>query len=198
MSKIIFISLVLTVLISCGQQDGNSPNFSSSSSPSGKIVFISEPDNGCRGAWPGVNTLCQNDINKPNNGSTYEALVIDGNNKRACSSANCTIGGATENVNWVLSANTRYIRPDGTLIGTTNSAGIFTSFENPISPSVSQVWTGLNSDWTSSGNQCGGWNACLGGDIGNTGDPSSTNPTTVISNGGNFCNQYVRYICVEQ
>ena len=194
--------LLLLLITSCGQSSGSIPGFSTDSPAvtplSGKIIFISEPDNGCRGAWPGVNTLCQNDINKPSNGGTYEAMVIDGSNKRACSSANCSIGGASENVNWVLSADTRYIRPDGTLIGTTNSSGIFTAFDNPISASVNQTWTGMNNNWTSSSSQCGGWNACLGGDTGRTGDPSSTTPADVISSGGNFCNQYVRYVCVEQ
>ena len=83
------------------------------------------------------------DSNYPGSG-TYKALITDGTNRVACTSANCATGGAGENINWVLTPSTEYFRTDGTTeIGVTTSAGIF-SF--PLSNAITAsgvAWTGF-------------------------------------------------------
>src|SRR6185369_3589397 len=39
---------------------------------------------------------------------TYKALIVDGTNRIACTSANCSGTGNAEHVDWVLRANTAY------------------------------------------------------------------------------------------
>jgi hypothetical protein len=100
------------------------------------------------GAGSGIqraDNMCNFDLNKPDN-NTYKAMIVDGTNRRACSTSNCT--DPNENVDWVFKPNTDYYRPDGTYLFTTNSAGIVTTnIANPIFFPVSYYWTGLASDW---------------------------------------------------
>ena len=43
---------------------------------------------------------CSDDVDKPSTG-TYNAMVVAGTTRRACSSANCG-GGTGEHIDWVL------------------------------------------------------------------------------------------------
>lgn len=83
--------------------------------------------------------------------ATVKAMIADGTTRIACTSANCAVSGASENVNWPLNANYTYYVPAGGVWGTTNSAGIFTSnFSNAFtSYQYTFLILGLNSDWTS-------------------------------------------------
>ena len=63
----------------------------------------------------------------------------------------------------MLAPDTSYSRPDGTLIGTTNEAGIFVfPLEASIETAGYSYWTGLGSDWTSSSDDCGDWTQTAG------------------------------------
>lgn len=111
---------------------------SSASSSSKKMFVTSSTYDGNLGGITGADAKCQSDSNKPSTG-TYKALIVDGETRIACQTANCS-GGASENQNWVLKPNTAYVRTDGTAIGTTNSAGIFASaLTNAVSSSTSMV-----------------------------------------------------------
>lgn len=145
-----------------------------------------------------ADALCMNDANNPGAGR-FKALIVDGTNRVACTTADCS-GGPTENIDWVLAANTAYRRSDGsTIIATTTANGIFSfPLTNSVTtPFVNYEWTGLSSDWTTSGDLCGLWTnstISLGGRVG---DPSATDSTTIDIGNPNCANTYQLY-CVEQ
>ncbi len=107
-----------------------------------------------------ADTFCQtekanNYASLPGSASDYKAFIVDGTNRRACSTNDCS-GGISENINWVLKANTDYYRLDGTTdtkVFTTNSSGIvnFTGgglLLTPIdSSTLTKWWTGMDTNW---------------------------------------------------
>jgi hypothetical protein len=106
----------------------------------------------------GADLNCQSEGDGIAPGRTWKAMLVDGINRYACTSAYCS-GGISENFNWVLKPNATYVRPNGTLIGNTNDRALLTlPLSNSIGESVVQPWTGLNTDWTPDGaNNCNGW-----------------------------------------
>jgi len=129
---------------------------------SGKVIYVtSMPKKANFGGINGADTQCNADPPVP---GTFKALLVDGSTRVACTSAQCTTNGATEGVDWVLAPNTKYVRADNTtVIGTTNSAGIFSfPLEASIGTSSLSYWTGLSADWTTSADSCAGWTQTSG------------------------------------
>ncbi|MCA9582861.1 MAG: DUF1554 domain-containing protein, partial [Myxococcales bacterium] len=158
----------------------------------GKIGGISGADALCEGAeaHPGV--------------GTYKALLVDGNARVACQSADCGLGGASEGVDWVLKPSMRYVveGESGTVMTETDENAIFVlPLEAPLADS-GFLWSGVNQNWTS-GVSCSGWtnDALGGGDAywGSAGSLSSTH-IGVLSNGSYGCNPTtpMHILCVEQ
>lgn len=171
-----------------------------------KIFVTATATQGNFGSSAVADQICANDVNKPNDGDLYKALVAYGNgSRRACTTANCATGGLNENVDWVLHASTSYTRVDGTAIATTDGAGIFTSFPlaNAVSTTALEAWTGFTNatPWTSaSTDNCTNWtSAAPAGPPGGT-----TGVINVTANYGSVfafnyaCNQSKRFICVQQ
>ena len=149
----------------------------------------------------GADEKCNSDGNKPSDGSTYKALLTDVTNRSACSTnTNCT--SSSENIDWVLKANTAYARTNGTAIFTTNSAGIFVfgTMTNAFDTG-GQYWTGIStvSQWMPSGggNNCSKWTSNSGVFNGNYGDGAST-AYIAIANTTGACNTTRSILCVEQ
>jgi len=161
-----------------------------------------------------IDALCMADSNKPAGGGTYKAMFASttaGQTRIACTTASCS-GGAGENTNWVMSPNTDYYRADGTtLIGTTNSGGVF-PLENSgqtLSNSISGVdewyWTGLNgwgNEWLTTLN-CSNWTSSAHGDNGTEGHGTGTTGDTngndgAIAGWAQFCDDLLHLVCVEQ
>ena len=123
-----------------------------------KVIFLTSSPTKINkiGGISGADAACEaGKAGKP--AGTYKALITDGSARIACTTPNCS-GGVGEHKDWVLAANTKYQRPDSTVIGTTNARGIFTF---PLTNSISTnggfaYWTGLKSDWTSD-EHCLGW-----------------------------------------
>lgn len=144
----------------------------------------------------GADNKCMIDPAYPGSG-TFLALVVDGVNRRACITPNCT--DSAENINWVFKKSTPYFQVDGiTPVGTTNCAGVFAfPVTNGFSPTPSAYFTGLNADWTTFG-------ACGSNDwLGTTGSTQSgtANATgiTLISGAGSSCSSpTTNLVCVEQ
>ena len=163
-----------------------------------KIFMTASGHNGNFGGVAGADTFCMGDANYPGTG-TYKALLTNGSTRIACTTANCGTG-PSEHVGWVLAANKRYTRTDGTEIGTTTANAIF-SF--PLTNSISTVsitsWTGFDTDWTAlSGYNCTGWNSSSVGSNGGDGSSTATNIVSVSSY-YNTCNSATRRLyCVEQ
>lgn len=179
--NLIIVSLLCFTLISCESNNNdntavagalalvtnNSSTSSSSTTPSCTTtgtckIFITNSTAPVTAGVSGIDAHCNNATNKPSGGGTYKALVTDGTSRRACTSANCTTGGTSEHIDWVLKPNQQYKRKDGTtVIGTTNSNGLFPiPMTNSMEPNLlnanNYVITGINADWINS-NDCENW-----------------------------------------
>jgi hypothetical protein len=174
MAKTRLLFLLLLLLFGCnnyGMRDklenpGGGSNLagSPSSPPSGppptyRIFMIFGGSDGNPGGILGADNICQNDFNKPGGTATWKAMLVDGNTRRACTSANCSSSGNEEHIDWVLKPNANYVRVTGELIGSTNDKALLVfPLSNSIRGSSASIWTGLNTDWTSdTSNNCGGW-----------------------------------------
>lgn len=130
----IFVAFVF--LLSSRESSNNSSqpliNLAECESPDYCLVFLSATtvngdidatgDNDGNGIEE-ADALCNADTNKPND-STYKAIIVDGLNRTACTTASCA-GGSSEHTDWVLQADTEYRRGDGTtVVGTTDSNGL--------------------------------------------------------------------------
>ena len=113
------------------------------------------------GGIAGADATCQ--AGRPAGVASAKAVLSDGNSRVACTSANCSGGGASENKDWALSPNTPYATTGGASVGVTNSAGIFTF---PLQgPTVQSLWiSGFETDWTSASASwlCNGWTMAMG------------------------------------
>jgi hypothetical protein len=160
--------------------------------------------NGISGADAHCNNVMNQTIGLPT-GKTYKALMVDGVNRIACTSSNCTGGGVSEHANWVLLPNVSYYKPGGTPetdihIFTTNSVGIIATpiaLNSSLDPASSSVWTGLNIDWTTHVDLCNGWNTAAIVNSGRVGDTNSAS-STFISNNSKSCDNSYKIYCVEQ
>lgn len=141
----------------------------------------------------GADAICTSDSNKPAVG-TYKAFLTEGTARVACTTANCG-GGAGEHTDWVLLPSTAYARADGTAIGTTTAAGIFTFPLTNSLGTTGTIWTGIATNWTTAANDCGDWNSLVAN--GTEGLSTATDNTSLsISIFG--CGNSNRIYCVEQ
>lgn len=193
--------------LSVGSSNTTTSSSSSCSSNGYCIIFVSnstsdgdfDTDNDGNGITE-ADDLCTNDGNKPTSG-TYKAMIMDGTNRVACTSANCS-GGVSEHTDWVLKTSQEYRRTDETtVIGTTTSNGIFNvglptpTLDNAIGTVSTFVWTGLAGDWTSN-NDCTNWTSTAG--TGTNGQAVNTNNIFLFNNSGDGCSNTRVVYCVEQ
>ena len=152
-------------------------------------------------AMPEADAFCMGDANYPATG-TFKAMLVEGTNRRACTTANCS-GGTAEHIDWVLKPTTAYVRAVGGLvIMTTNANGVFPfgTLTNSMGAGGATYWTGLAADWTVDAKICTGWTSNAGGaNQGNKGLESSTSSLSVGGAGGlPQCNNTYTLLCVEQ
>ena len=122
--------------------------------PPGKIIFTTNAQpSGDLGGVAGADAACQAEAPTP---GTFKALIVDGSSRVACTTSDCA-NGPSEHVDWPLAAQTLYYRIDSTVIGSTDANGLFL-FPLDASPARRsvEVWTGLNTDWTT-GETCAAW-----------------------------------------
>jgi len=160
-------------------------------------MFVTASNATTNAGIAGLDANCSSDSQKPSGGGTYKAMVSDGTNRRACTTANCS-GGTSEHIGWVLKPSKQYRRADGTtVIGTTTASGVFSfPLSNAIQTTVTgtnSTATGLNADWTS-GNDCSDWSANTNASNG-LHDVTSDNLLFIGTSG---CGNTMKVICVEQ
>lgn len=100
--------------------------------------------------------------------------------------------------NWILKKSAEYRRPDGTVIGTTDSTGsLVFPLTNSIDASSVQYWTGLatNSD-VDAFYACSGWGNGMSGD-GKVGESSATTSAAISSTTAG-CNESHPLLCAEK
>ncbi|HYP97058.1 MAG TPA: DUF1554 domain-containing protein [Polyangiaceae bacterium] len=165
--------------------------------PAGKIIYLTgTPKKANFGGVSGADTLCN--ASPPSPGS-YKALIVDGTTRVACTSAHCVTSGAAEGVDWVLAPNTKYVRADNTVVGTTSAAAIFAF---PLTNSVGEIgysyWTGLSGDWTTSTDTCNAWTevSVVGASQGLADTLDSQSISGVVVNCGDLAGAF--FACVQQ
>ncbi|WP_244288342.1 DUF1554 domain-containing protein [Leptospira congkakensis] len=153
----------------------------------------------------GADNKCSSDTNKPITG-TYKALIVDDINRRACTSVNCTSGGVTEQIDWVLAPNTSYVQAlnTSTVVFISDTNGVLTSNLTSLISSPTGIWTGIknnpNWDWqTDITHTCSSWVDSVSGNCGTYGvtswnDSRSIAITSAYGSGGTLNN----LLCVEQ
>ncbi|MGE8778976.1 DUF1554 domain-containing protein [Leptospira terpstrae] len=158
------------------------------------------------GGIVGADNKCTSDSNKPATG-IYKALIVDDVNRRACTSVNCTAGGVTENIDWVLSPNASYVQASNpsTVIFISDANGVYNNnLTNLVSVAAAAIWTGIKNnpswDWqTDTTHTCSSWMDSVSGNCGTYGVTSWTDSraiaiTSAYGNGGTLNN----LLCVEQ
>ena len=141
------------------------------------------------GGIAGADAKCNSDTNRPSIlPNTYSALV----------SVNATRTG-NPLASWVLLANRDYFRGDGTTkIFTSSPASIFNfgNFDNSVSASNDEYWTGLTNSWAL-GNNCTAWTSSSSGITGRYGIGIVINNDS-ISVGQDSCDKFKRILCIQQ
>lgn len=133
---------------------------------------IDEVDNFC---------MQQRDLYHPTFPGEFRAVISDGTNRRACSTANCS-SGVLENINWVLGESKFYLQDDElTIIGETDVGGIFTTLDDQTGMAGDEYWTGLAVDWTPSIDDCNNWADTGGTYNGAYGLGDVTTPAAIFS-----------------
>jgi hypothetical protein len=151
------------------------------------------------GGPTGADTYCNSDSNKPGDGSTYKAIIIDALNRTACTNTNCSPAGGA--VNWVLYASANYVRAsDAANLFTTNANSIFvfgTASNSFDSGTQKQYWTGFSNanPWTIGGGDCNNWTSTAGS--GRGGNSNATDYTSIRAFSSN-CNTSLYLLCAEQ
>lgn len=200
--KLIVLVASLSLLSCSGvgsQIDNGAPRkiFASSQLNNSDLRTLGGGTTGIRGA----DTICQQQANGNGAFRTVKAMIVDDIRRRACSTPGCA-GGTAEQIDWVLKTNTVYMRPDGTVIGTTDAKGLFTfPLSNAISSTGGTMLTGFssNADWTSDiNNNCSDWESGVGGNNAARGWLNSTT-SSVLQSGVHSCSLgQVQLYCVEQ
>ena len=168
--RIILFGFLVLLLSSCGD-DGTSVlggNDNQTSACTNCRLFVTDAVyNGNLGGISGADQKCANDINNPKDGTVFKAVIV-GSTRRACTSINCSTAGSSENLNWVMKANTNYTDLSGTALFSTGVAGvpIFPVFSSAQTLSANKIWTGLEvadsggffpaGEWLT-GETCGDW-----------------------------------------
>ena len=197
MMKAFFI-LNCLILANCGQTSGNAPGLSSNDGGGGntsacnpcKIFGTAATYQGdfayFHGSIAASDNACATDANKPNDGSTYKALIMS--------------GSRTLTNDWVLHANTAYQRVDGTAIGSTDTDGklITTPLTNSITGTADNFWTGIKTGWVANTTaNCDTWGDGTSSFMGTIGSGNSTGYTS-IGGATRSCDNAYKFYCVQQ
>lgn len=169
-------------------------------STSGNAIPGNDNGNGIEEA----DALCMVDDNYPGVG-LYKAMMIDfPQNRVACKNANCLTADPSDGKNWVFQPGTIYKRAsDGVVVLIPNSNGILLLnssdiLTNPFTTSSQTYWTGLNNDWTTTGNnQCTDWTDT--GLQGYIGTGNTVNQTAIYDGiAGSACTGTHALVCVQK
>ena len=142
-----------------------------------KRIFVSAATTtGNLGGVEGGDGLCEANVNKPSTGQ-YRALLSDAS---------------------ALTANTDYVRPNGTAIGSTDASGVRTfPLINSIGSRNTHVNTGLTDTFATHANTCADWTSASHAMDGHRGKAGMTD-AKAVSNNDHKCDFTRALYCVEQ
>ncbi len=151
---------------------------------------------------PEADQFCNNSIPPSIGSGTFKAMIVDGINRNACTSANCT--NSAQNKDWVFQADRYYYQTDGaTLVFKSNTGGVFDFTFGALDKNFDfqngglSIWSGLAPDWTNPGNHCNFWSSSGSGNTGLIGLGDVTDQSA-ISSTTSTCDRFRNIICVEQ
>jgi uncharacterized protein DUF1554 len=151
------------------------------------------------GTYYVVDSYCYTDPGQSQLFNTAYALVAIDNapyNLQRIASVTPNLG---DGQNWILSAGKNYIADTktGPVIGRANAKGFFDfPLSHPLT-TAGDVWTGLETDWTTSSTNCGNWEDNISNLVGRTGASGSTTATALVG-GTATCDSPRHLLCVEQ
>ena len=215
-------ALLFTLLGPGGVNSGDSPEvplvpsdylvYLTTSQPDGDMRFGGEPTCDYTSSNPieRADCYCMLDSNNPSPiTSTFKAMIVGGT-RIATDDADCG-AGCTNQADWVLEPYGNYKDEGGTTIFVTSSTPIFDpnnglELQNSIRYGMAsaEFWTGIDSDWTGSSDNCTSWNKG-GPGSGQTGRSTSLNGQFLAhasnrpcdNNGGPGGSKVSRLLCVE-
>ncbi|MEK6743070.1 MAG: DUF1554 domain-containing protein [Nitrospirota bacterium] len=215
--KMVFLITAVVMVVGCSSGGSSSPvapaqvcttcmTFVTAATYSGDIKTAGGKAN----AIASADSLCMADASKPAGGGTYKAMLVDGVNRVACTTANCG-GGVSEHIDWVLHASTTYVRSDGTTtVMITDTTGIW-NFVDPITdpnnlPATfdttgSRYRTGLEWNWiiTDAAHRCGAtpWTDGTSGSNDDYGFGDRADDSA-IGGGASTCDIPRNLLCIQQ
>jgi len=161
-----------------------------------RIYTTANTYQGDLGGAAGADSRCNSDPGRPPSSTKWKAMIGATPERTACTSADCGVGGASENFNWALRPNTSYRRSDGVFIGVTNGNAIFTfPLQTNLDPNNGFVWTGLTGAWQPSSG-CTTWSV-KDSTLGATGDGSFASAVALFTSNSN-CSSSQKLYCAEQ
>lgn len=182
---------ILYAFLLQSQQNAATPD-SGTTEPRLLRVFVSNQTTQGNGGISGFDSICNSDANRPNTNS-YKAMVVQS-----------TVREADSRLDWVFEANTSYYNASGARVLTTNAAAIVDfgggdELAQPFSVSNSDLWwTGMQNDWSESGNDCSSWGGGAFGQQGQGGSALTYRQESAVNIGFGGCGAAARLVCVEQ
>lgn len=142
----------------------------------------------------GADNLCNADANKPN-ASSYKAILFASGIREASPTL----------TNWVLQANTTYVRgSDSAEILTTNASSIFNfgtltnSFDSGVQKEYWTGFRGVGFEWQLGLYRCNEWTNGTAGQTGRFGFSDATSYNSISTGMQNNCNLLKYLLCAEQ
>ena len=161
----------------------------------GRTVFVTATtvlgNMGAFGVGPaGADAVCNVDVNRPWQYSSYKAILADDALTRR----------AVPATDWPIVPSTTYYKPDGTtVLDTSDGNGIFAPpLTNALVGGAANVWTGMNNMWAiNAGLSCQSWTSGLNAENGRVGAANATGATFVNSL-SQTCDVPAALYCAEQ
>jgi hypothetical protein len=165
-----------------------------------KRIMTSDLVTGDMGGIAGADMTCDSSASAAGYSGTWEAFLVDGTVRKACTNANC-VGDMGVDASWVMAANMIYYSVDSvSVVGTTNANGIFEfDLTNALANSAGFYYTGLEADWTASADNCTNWTDDSSG-FAAVGVPGAVNSEAIYKAAVGGCpDSMMNFIlCVEQ
>jgi len=190
MKKLLSLAALAITLTGCGVELGFPNGQGGSGSTGGQTgtglyIFVTSGtfDGSEVNGISGADSICANDPNRPVTG-TFTALLL--------------ATGRTTSNGWPLKANQQYIRPDKTIIGTTNALRRFDfNLSSTIGAAATNVWTGIGTGYSLASN-CQDWSDNgTGGGQGQFGQATNKSEGAFAS-GTSACGTKLPIYCVQQ
>ena len=195
------LALNLSFCANDGGEETTSSGSTSSSSTSKKTFMTAATFDGNLGGSAGADAKCMADTNytdQVGGTGTYKAMIADVNRK-----ASITPNIGDGQIDWVLQPSTTYVRPDGTIIMTTGTNGLFDfnggdQLTNSLDGLSPIYFTGIQPTWVNNTTfHCADWTTNSISNAAVSGSGTEINGLAINENNP-ICDTMGKLFCVEQ